>query len=220
MDQRRKTSGQPATPPPIAEWFNTATKGLCADARVRIRREIRSHYADAVENHLDEGLSEKEAGQRALEALGNPKKARRAFMRTYLTKAEARLVDRPRNWLFQVLGVVCTAMHLLWLPSIWTSFAEGSLWKALCLTGVVVAYCCVGMSFLLFHRCTEKRAKAFWHCVGMMSLALGGTLVVLHSDHLSRVTIFFSLPWILLVPYAVLSWHSLRRKLGKQKHEA
>lgn len=87
----------------LTAWLETATKGLCEDAVERAAGEVTSHYADAVQEAREKGMSEAESSSLALESLGSPKKANRAFKRTYLTQAGNRQLEallRPvsKSW--------------------------------------------------------------------------------------------------------------------------
>ncbi len=73
----------------LRSWLDTATYGLCDVAKERVANEIREHYAEAVDTELAQGQCEDDAHRIALAALGDTKRAHRAFRRTYLTEKEA-----------------------------------------------------------------------------------------------------------------------------------
>ena len=75
-------------------WLHVATAGLSEESRVRIREEIADHFHQAIAEGLRAGLTEDAAAERAVEDLGGPEAARRAFRRTYLTNWQAYLVRR------------------------------------------------------------------------------------------------------------------------------
>ena len=83
----------------LNDWLRVATAGLSDDSRARIRDEIGDHFYDAIEEGLGAGLPTEAAAERAVESLGNPRTARRAFRRTYLTHWQAyfvrRFIDTP-----------------------------------------------------------------------------------------------------------------------------
>jgi MFS family permease len=62
------------------------------ESRARIRQEITDHFHDTLEARVLSGLTEDAAAKRAVEGLGDPRAARRAFRRTYLTPWQADLV--------------------------------------------------------------------------------------------------------------------------------
>jgi hypothetical protein len=70
-------------------WIEAATRGLCREARERIRPEIEAHYADAREQHRATCQAPVEAHRTAMSGLGDPDVARQDFLRTYLTEGEA-----------------------------------------------------------------------------------------------------------------------------------
>lgn len=81
-------------PESVDRWLEIATKGLCAQAKERIRAEIQSHYDDAVAESMEQGLSAAEAHAAAVAGLGNPRRSRRAFRHSYLTERQARYVQQ------------------------------------------------------------------------------------------------------------------------------
>jgi len=95
-------------PPPLpaeyinfSEWIETATRGLCDEARNRISAEMRRHVTETAAELVDAGMSDTEAFDAALRQLGNAKAARRGFLRTNLTKSEhSMLVGSPISPLF------------------------------------------------------------------------------------------------------------------------
>ncbi|NKB88546.1 MAG: hypothetical protein GKS06_10025 [Acidobacteria bacterium] len=101
-------------------WLIKATKGLVRESYDRVREEIVDHFNEALDTGVDSGLSPDAAAQRAVDALGPPRAARRQFRRTYLTKTQAGLVrsfaalpDREKpGWIRQhsrlVLGIALT----------------------------------------------------------------------------------------------------------------
>lgn len=81
-------------------WLQVATKGLSDESRARTREEITDHFHQAIDEGLRAGLTEDAATGQAVEGLGRPKAARRAFRRTYLTRWQANIVrsfsDAPK----------------------------------------------------------------------------------------------------------------------------
>ncbi len=69
-------------------WIETAAKGLCPEAKERVRGEIDSHYEDARACELERGASETEAHAAAMAALGDPYRAKRALRKTYFTERD------------------------------------------------------------------------------------------------------------------------------------
>lgn len=93
----------------IDTWLDTATRGLCDDAKARIGAEVRAHINDGIEHLRAEGVPEHEALLKPVEDLGNPKQARRNFTRLYLTRREAYDISRTvefykRNELWVLRG--------------------------------------------------------------------------------------------------------------------
>jgi len=92
--------------PDLPEWLEVATKDLSITAKGRIRIEIKSHFADAVEAYLSEGATEAQARVFALADLGDAQAAAKRFRRSHLTEAESRLLEKTwrANRSFWTLG--------------------------------------------------------------------------------------------------------------------
>ncbi|HPO16711.1 MAG TPA: hypothetical protein PLI09_24960 [Candidatus Hydrogenedentes bacterium] len=82
----------------VTVWIRRATRGLCDEARERVEKEIRGHYADALQEVLDRGEAQSEAERSALVALGSSRKARRGFLKTNLTKRQSWLLNEVITW--------------------------------------------------------------------------------------------------------------------------
>lgn len=65
------------------KWLAAATDGLSRSVRQRLHLELASHYQDAVEAGIADGLSKEEASAKALQSLGAPKVAREIFRQEY-----------------------------------------------------------------------------------------------------------------------------------------
>lgn len=77
-------------------------------AKWRISTDIASHYEEAVEGHLQNGLPMRAAETAALAELGDAKAAARRFRQAHLTKWDFALVSlllrsAPRNWVGHVV---------------------------------------------------------------------------------------------------------------------
>lgn len=82
-------------------WLETATRGLSSQACVQIEIEIGNHYRDCVEEALTQGMNRSAACVKAIAVLGNPRKARRHFLRTELTIRQQRRIEtfaKPSPW--------------------------------------------------------------------------------------------------------------------------
>lgn len=96
----------------IEAWLDVATSGLAKESEARVRDEIQAHFDSSHEEALANGAADEQANTAALAALGDAKKARRAYKRTYVTAWEQRLV-REDQW---VAGVLCRRGYLLGIP--------------------------------------------------------------------------------------------------------
>ena len=98
----------------LSEWLEIATKELVVPAERRIWAEVTSHYEEAVEAHLQNGLPIALAQAAALAELGDAKAAGRRFRRTHLTVLEFEKVHgllkscQPSLWV--ECGGVCLCL--------------------------------------------------------------------------------------------------------------
>ncbi len=90
----------------LLDWIGRATRELSHESRVRVQQEIRDHYESARDNELASGTDPDVAGLFALNALGDPKAANRAYRKVHLTTADERelreLEDRRTQAIFAV----------------------------------------------------------------------------------------------------------------------
>jgi len=112
------------TPRNLAEWLDLATRSLVPPAQARIRAEIETHYADAVQSHLEDGSSASAAQSAALADLGDAQAAAKRFRREHLTIGEAKAVGlrvnaaRRTGLLFYALLIVLLSSTLVSLLQI------------------------------------------------------------------------------------------------------
>lgn len=72
----------------LEQWLTIATDRLAPRAKERIRLEIESHFADAVEAYQADGMGEAKANACALTSLGNAKRAAGHFRKYHLSEAD------------------------------------------------------------------------------------------------------------------------------------
>ncbi len=101
----------------LQTWLDTATRGLCDDAKARITEDVVSHVDEAFDHLLQENYSANAAVQKAVEDLGDPDRARREFMRVHLTEQQSHFLDktigeravqksrRQRKWGIAILAI-------------------------------------------------------------------------------------------------------------------
>jgi len=100
----------------LKPWLDIATKGLSSESKERANDEVAAHFHDAIDAATDAGLSEDDAVQRAIDSLGSPRKAHRAFRRAYLTTFEdmnIRPLLAPRR-AAMTIGFSLIASFLAW----------------------------------------------------------------------------------------------------------
>ncbi len=93
-------------------WIARATTALCADAKRRIRIEIESHYRDTVAALEDSGFDNESAYKTALDGLGDPDAALKAFRKTYLSSEEETCLANSRN---APASNLTSRLGMLWL---------------------------------------------------------------------------------------------------------
>jgi hypothetical protein len=113
----------------LAEWLEIATEGLAVPGRQRVRREIGSHFAQAVKAHMAEGESEPVAEINALEELGDAKTARRNFRKRHLTNEEQQQLATLRGMARSkfVLAANLIIGFALLFDLLWTNSKDGLL---------------------------------------------------------------------------------------------
>ena len=97
----------------LQNWLNSATLGIGRIGKHRIESEISAHYEQAYREALDAGYTENEAETNAVNALGNPEKARKGFRKTHLSKRE----EEHYSW--QVRDIYKKEHRWAWLWICW-----------------------------------------------------------------------------------------------------
>ncbi|MBX7258855.1 MAG: hypothetical protein K1Y02_21005 [Candidatus Hydrogenedentes bacterium] len=97
------------------KWIETATRGLCDEARERIAAEIRTHVEETMQGLQAEGITVDNAAAEVLRQLGSPKAACRAPRRANWTAREcAYLLDLPEQCLYRIQGIEPRFSLLFW----------------------------------------------------------------------------------------------------------
>lgn len=78
----------------LDQWLEDATRGLCEEAKGRVRAEVTEHYRDGYESGRAEGKTPMQAHAAAMAALGDARKARREFRKSYLSAGQAEVFER------------------------------------------------------------------------------------------------------------------------------
>ena len=87
-------------------WLVVATDKLTPYAQERLRSEIKSHFFDAVENHIADGLTQLDAQMTALKELGEAKTAAKRFRQRHLTVDEVNYIERWCTKPMSLLGFI------------------------------------------------------------------------------------------------------------------
>src|ERR1700690_1281853 len=105
-------------PKSLSEWLEKAARDLVPSAQARIRAEIETHYAEAVQAYLQDGFRETAAQAAALADLGNAQAAARRFGREHLTENDAAIIAGliKKSPLAYFRGIVCLLI-VFWVLS-------------------------------------------------------------------------------------------------------
>lgn len=151
----------------LEDWLEIATRKLAEPAKERIRAEIEAHYAEAVEAHREDGLSETDAQAAALAELGNPRAAGRRFRKSHLTEREAEWLKKfdeqagKLNELFLCYAIFCLLTLGSISQDIIDNFHHASLFFALAFIILVLSR---SFSFIAARR-KAKRLLLSVHCI-------------------------------------------------------
>lgn len=166
-------------PTGLEEWLEVATRGLCADARERVRREISDHHRSALEAALEAGASADAARHSALGSLGDAREVGRGLRRTNLTRFQAALVrdhrGRPSAWTL-MLHLALLALGIV----VFAAFAEtvaqrtvGAASLALIVLAIAVMHVVAPRSYRRGKVRTAIMASAVSHWLLYASLCVG-----------------------------------------------
>ncbi|MBI5092056.1 MAG: hypothetical protein HZB26_06375 [Candidatus Hydrogenedentes bacterium] len=216
------------------QWIDEATRGLCDEARVRVRREIQDHCADIVADELQKGQSIARAHKAAVESLGSAKTARHDYRRTYLTRGDERKLKRLQNRVFEdaAVGLQFAATTFMGIAMVWHALTRilahhpATLAYGACALFIV---CLFGRSWLIPRMYQRSRRRAavfldtaslFGHSVSvsllMLSLAIGPGLRPVGSWALF---VAMSVSTVVCIPVALLDDVRLCRKLRGERHD-
>ena len=115
----------------LGRWIKAATEGLAEFSREEIRREITSHYEEARQGHVGDGLDDASAHAAALADLGDPAAANRGFRRSHFTEKEWKLVvglSRTRFVLRPVPSVLAGLFTGAWFVAYAEFFHRWDVW--------------------------------------------------------------------------------------------
>ena len=158
-------------------WLKVATKGLSDDSRARIRDEITDHFHQALNDGLRAGLSEDDVAQRAVEGLGSPKSARRAFRRTYLTRWQANIVRS-----FVDARKPTTSSSIL-STALDTERGWRGSWQARLLVSALMILAVASMTARMNQRLSPREWQLL---IGIVTLMVVATIVLAAVPHIFR----------------------------------
>lgn len=90
----RQTAAEQYRQALLEQWLSDATRGLCKEAKGRVREEVTEHYRDGYESGRAEGKTPMQAHAAVMVALGDARKARREFRKSYLSAGQAEVFER------------------------------------------------------------------------------------------------------------------------------
>ena len=101
----------------LLDWISRATRELSHESRVRVEQEIRDHFESALDDELASGNSEDVAYLFALNSLGDPEVANKAYRKVHLTQVEDEALRNMKNihtfgrW--YIVFVFCLGLYCL-----------------------------------------------------------------------------------------------------------
>jgi len=158
---------------PIERWLSDATRGLSAESATKVRAEIQQHYESACE-----------AGSDAIDGLGDPRAANRAYRKVLLTEQEALMAPvltqpRPTSLLNIILTSGLLAAFLWWGagkqhgPGFWP---------------IMSAIFCITPFAWFFPANTLERSRIFMYIYGVRSI-LAVAVVWWYQDWAGALTV-------------------------------
>jgi hypothetical protein len=220
-------------PRTLAEWRDRATWFLIPSAKKRIHAEIETHYTEAVQSHLANGLTETEAQAATLAELGSAQAANRRFRQKHLTMSNVYefrnnlKFDRSWLWLGFCLSFCFIFVLGMWViqpPSpnepLWLLLAIWQLWWLVWFALAIRAYVLAGRPLTLptLRQITSLHVVRCLHCcVGYLAVLWGTRQEILRATTDNPHMDLFQLiiMGIFVVQYAMSSynWLQVRRKL-------
>lgn len=116
----------------VGRWLDAATRGLCDDARARVRADVEAHFAAAYEQRRGDGDDHDTAVRLAVASLGDPAAANRRYARVYLTEAESKRIERlarTRRVKPIVLWVSAAVFPVLTVAASWVDADPIDYWQ-------------------------------------------------------------------------------------------
>ena len=193
----------------LLDWIGRATRELSRESRVRVEQEIRDHYESALDDELASGTDPDVAGLFALNALGDPKAANRAYRKVHLTEEDERELRDSKNR--RKLEIFATA-YFLFLG--FASLAAG-IQESLYEYGPQDLAGILGLMLALQPWIVRKRSlmwsRMFYGVVGILCLPL-----IYFLDDLYQPLVTGAVFFVALWPRTKRHWQ-LRRKLPIEK---
>ena len=199
----------------LRQWLRTATDGLGKIGIRRVVDDMATHYDEAYRAALNEGLDTDTAAKAALDTLGSPDSARRAFRRQHLTQREeygmkcAHTYCTTKQWhiaLMLSIGLLSLSVNL------YERLIEGEAGLRIASQFLVAVMFCGQSAVAMinknaFQHCRVRRLKEM-ETAFMLALTLGGVLVY--------TNVWFSVPIAIGGIWASLWSYKTARKLPAQ----
>jgi hypothetical protein len=194
-------------------WLQQATRHLSRDSAAQVRTEIQQHYESGLEDALNAGASAGDADRRALNGLGDARKANRQYREVLLTSADARML-REGNWEAQAfcshgsVRIVLAAIPALALIAAAVLFLTGASEPArIVLAGGIGSGLLFVTPLLPVYTPSRGRVARFVKWAALVCMLV----LVFGPDALRLSWLLFASLW----PMVWIEWtrHSIRRKL-------
>jgi hypothetical protein len=193
----------------LDRWLEVATRGLSVPSRARVEREIREHFRDALGAGLEPSA--------ALEDLGSPVAAGRAFRRAHLTSFQEALVrdyrGRPPAWRRAIYVSLCALAIGI---AVWGTKTTAQQVVGAVVVGVMLAALAGAVVFVeRFYRQGRERLAILLGASCDFTLYVGlivGSHLMLGNLGTARAALFGAIFVVLLALYLPLV-----RKLGSDR---
>ncbi len=198
----------------LSEWLEIATNHLAAGAKVRICTDITSHYEEALEGHLQNGLPRSAAQAAALAELGDASAAARRFRSEHLREFEFRKLVKLLKSGRLSLSVHCGGLlDCCWFGSVLSQHYghAGSLFSVTLLVALFIIYEVVA---LILARRKNPRLLLLMESVSQLNLGIV-MCYFLAAPPYDWGTIMLLLSFSLAAFSNALADYRLRNKLGK-----
>jgi hypothetical protein len=159
------TAYKEAFPAGAHEWANIATRRLASWEKARIKNEIEAHVEDAVAEAVADGMDEKAARKRAVDALGSPRAANKEYRKSRCpAEYEYSLMSFKRSMVLQEYSLIHKWLYRAYIH-VWVVLMTVAAWvltfiKPEFVFFALLATCACTFRFVCYQRWFPKWLEA------------------------------------------------------------